>query len=434
LVTTLAAAAAGTPKKLTEWPNPAGPLWTADVRRGFVGAVNLAVLGRDKFFGLAGCPLRDWPNPRGPLWASDVRQGFQNAAEVHLIGKDAFFAAAGEAPRYDWPNPRGPVWTADLRQGFQNPAEIHLVGKDKFFGLAGSPTFDWPNPLAASRRHDHSPPPNLLAGPLGTTPRPVGFAGEQPTPAAARWGLWLHHPSPNLLVGTLARPVGLGTTNDQPNPRAAASAAGWAAATPLNLVGRDRFFAAAGVGPQYDWVNPRGPRPLPVNDPVTNTLVTVLATPTGTPKKQTEWPNPRGPLWTADLRQGFAGSVPLNLLGKDKLYGGAGEVPAYDWSTTPAAGRGQPPLTPPNLAVGTLARPVGSQEYAVADWRGRRVLPESPPNLLVGTLARPVGSQELPAQALVSGWGRRGVHDVPTSLLAGLLARSGLLLRRRRLL
>lgn len=63
----------------------------------------------------------------------------------------------------------------------------------------------------------------------------------------------------------------------------------------LSLRGKDTFFSASGMGPDYDWPNPRGPRGL-VGDQL-----------------------------------GFIDPTEIWLVGQDKFFNGAGRGPVYEW-------------------------------------------------------------------------------------------------------
>jgi len=50
----------------------------------------------------------DWPNPIGPVQNYDLRT-FLNALELPLLGQDKFFGGPGQGPaNLDWPVPKGP--------------------------------------------------------------------------------------------------------------------------------------------------------------------------------------------------------------------------------------------------------------------------------------------------------------------------------------
>jgi len=97
------------------------------------------------------------------------------------------------------------------------------------------------------------------------------------------------------------------------------------------LRGQDKFFGPAGMGPDYDYPNPRG-RPYPLSLRTwTNSLQTTTLVPSGAPPfKQTEWPNPRGRVPGIALRT-WVQPLNLNLLGQDAFFGGpGGGGPSYD--------------------------------------------------------------------------------------------------------
>lgn len=64
-----------------------------------------------------------------------------------LASQDTFFGLAG-SPTFDWPNPRG-YPEQRSRRTWTNSTSLLL--RDTFFGLAGHPNYDWPNPRGAAR-------------------------------------------------------------------------------------------------------------------------------------------------------------------------------------------------------------------------------------------------------------------------------------------
>jgi hypothetical protein len=92
------------------------------------------------------------------------------------------------------------------------------------------------------------------------------------------------------------------------------------------LAGQDTFFAGPGMGPEYDYPNPRG-KQFPVElrtfiQPMTILLLRPFQTP--------EQPNPRGRQFPSELRT-FVAPVNLNLVGQDQFFTTAGRGPQYDY-------------------------------------------------------------------------------------------------------
>lgn len=112
--------------------------------RTWTQSYNPNLIGKDRFFGLAGHPNFDWPLPRGPVYPISLRTHI-DPMKILLRGQDRFYDGPGRAPVFDWPNPRGPQYPVQLRTWTWS-FNLNLIGKDQFFGLGGRPTFDWPLP------------------------------------------------------------------------------------------------------------------------------------------------------------------------------------------------------------------------------------------------------------------------------------------------
>jgi hypothetical protein len=145
--------------------------------------------------------------------------------------------------------------------------------------------------------------------------------------------------------------------NPQPRPRAPQD---HQRGLNLLLIGKDKFFGAAGQPPRYDWPNPR----YPARALALLTHVQSLSLPLAEPFKPRDWPNPR----IAPRGDGFTGSVDLTLLGRDTFFGGQGQGPRYDW----------PNPAPLRIELGfvsgldlVLMRPVGQ----FLDWPNPRIAP-----------------------------------------------------------
>lgn len=167
-------------------------------------------------------------------------------------------------------------------------------------------------------------------------------------------------------------PVGTQTASELP-PRRASRATDYTWTQDLipNLLGQDALVA----GQQLSGNAPAGPRRAStLVDPGVNlTLIASQAPPVipcGLGTGLTEL-SPRGPLRARDYT--FAQPTPLQLIGKDQLFGAAGQVPTYDWSYQPPKpryqqGSGEPiqDLLSTLLQVVTAAPPPGTQAFDLA--------------------------------------------------------------------
>lgn len=95
------------------------------------------------------------------------------------------------------------------------------------------------------------------------------------------------------------------------------------------LGGKDQFFTAPGMAPDYDWPNPRGKA-------FTSELRTFVHSsnfnllPAASPFSMVDWPNPRAKSFPSDLR-GFTNPAEVHLIGQDQFFAAAGESPRYDY-------------------------------------------------------------------------------------------------------
>jgi hypothetical protein len=275
---------AAAPTAQTDWPNPRGRPFPADLRS-FLNAVELQLIGQDKFFGVGG-PTYDWPNPRGAAYPVALR----------TFVSPVFIGALGAPPaiaQYDWPNPRGPIHSIALRT-FINPVALNLRGQDAFFGVGG-PSYDYPNPR-----------------------------GPQQGSVALKSWLQSQNLGSDKFFGLAGAP-----NFDWPNPRGPLypiALRTFVDPLKLDLRGKDATFGLGGY-PNFDWPNPRGPRRsielLTFAPPVDQDILGA------TPYAQYDWPNPRGPLYAIALRT-FVDPLKLELLGHDATYG-LGGYPNFDW-------------------------------------------------------------------------------------------------------
>lgn len=103
-----------------------------------------------------------------------------------------------------------------------------------------------------------------------------------------------------------------------------------------NLKSKDKFFAAPGEAPRYDYPNPRG-YPFPLEDRgYLNTLDLELlgkdkffAAPGEAPRY--DWPNPDTFIKRSNENRTWIDTLTLTLLGKDKFFAAPGEAPRYDY-------------------------------------------------------------------------------------------------------
>lgn len=128
--------------------------------------------------------------------------------------------------------------------------------------------------------------------------------------------------------------TGMGPNYDYPNPR------GYQTAIDLKvfnnhlsllLLYKDQFFGSPGMGPDYDYPNPRGY--VFSNDLRNFTFSSNLKLYNSDkpPNAQYDWPVPPGPRYPSDLRT-FTNNLELELLNQDKFFGKAGQAPAnLDW-------------------------------------------------------------------------------------------------------
>lgn len=327
---------ADAPFRQTDWSNPRGYVFPADLRT-FINAAEVQLLGKDQFFGAPGeRTFVDFPNPRGYTYPTELRT-FVHSTDNQLADKDQFFGAPGERTPpdqpnpmlgkridlthvvnllettlgivfpmpfnlQDQPNPRGYIYPNELRT-FLNAMESQLIGKDQMFGAPGQvPQYEFPNPQIARRLYDNQA--QMVANLLETT---LGIVFPNPF-VQTEW--------PNPLIA--GRSIALRTFVEP---------------TKLNLLGQDQFFGAPGQPPaNYDQPNPRG-YTYPVVcrvfvGPLNNAL---LASVGPVPFAQTEWPNPQVARQPIVLKT-FLDPTKIHLIGKDKFFGASGQAPAnLDW-------------------------------------------------------------------------------------------------------
>lgn len=328
--------------------------------------------GKDVFYAGAGQspPQRDWPVPKGYLYPVSLRT-WTISANVSLLesSPDSTFRAPVSSPRtvprflpvdqinnlltttlggttpfaqLNWTNPLTQQFPSHLRT-YLNAVEIQLIGADTFFGLAGAPNFDWPVPKGPSHpitNKTHLDPLKLLLngkdqffaaagmGPAYDYPNPRGYA---PLNRSFTYPTQIH--LTDTFFGLAGHP-----NFDWPNPR------GYVQPVhnkthldplKLNLLGQDQFFAAAGMGPVYDYPNPLAPRRNP-SDWLLSSDIPLFTAVVYYPFSLTDQPNPRGYVHPTSLRT-HTHNVGIHLT--DTFFGLAGH-PTFDFPNP----RGYSPL------------------------------------------------------------------------------------------
>lgn len=167
----------------------------------------------------------------------------------------------------------------------------------------------------------------------------------RPVKLAVPFRAALHHPGQYPFL-TLQRPAT--NTFNWANPRGYVPAVvlrTHVEGVKLNLLGKDKFFGAAGMGPDYDWPNPRGYRyPTHLRVFVDPLKLALFSPPTPVADGFGN-PNPRGYPFPIEDR-GFFNAIAITLLGLDQFYGNPGQgVPQRDFPnprgyTYPNANRG----------------------------------------------------------------------------------------------
>lgn len=222
----------------------------------------------------------------------------------------------------------------------------------------------------------------------------------------------------NLLAAAASPFIGMG---EIPNPVLAPVAVqSFTHSTNLNLIGQDKFFGAAGQGPNYDWQNPAlvkktvpsfdpvnlltttlsvtanpfigsvwdvplRSKVVPALDPI-NLLQSTLAAVVGSPFYQTEWPNPAGREFAQNLRTFIDQSRVTQ--GQDTFFGGPGQPPSYVQQPNPICVRHVPSFDPFNFLtnLSVTANPIIGESVEVP-MRVKTVPAFDPVNLISTTLS-----------------------------------------------
>jgi hypothetical protein len=283
------------------WPAPSGVSLLT-----WVDQLKLLLIGKDRFFGLAGNPNFDWPVPKGPIPGIDLKT-WLHTLTPNLAGKDQFFGLAGN-PNFDWPNPRGydqgAISNRSWNIGFRLLAQTQPEPTNQY---------DWPNPQgyapgALENRTligQNILPIELTAQTIFRKPLIVNPRGPVPCIDLLTWAF----SSPLAITGQKL-PVGGNRNFDWPVPRGSF----WptdAFLTKNFALNQDTFFGLAG-NPNYDWPNPPGYAPGVITnktwvqglipDLVSKDVFFGLA---GNPNF--DWPVPRGPVPAIDLKTWLLG-------------------------------------------------------------------------------------------------------------------------------
>lgn len=213
-----------------------------------------------------------------------------------------------------------------------------LKGLDTFFGPPGyGPDYDFPNPRGRSY---HA--------------------------SLQRWE------QANLLMTTLqpALPAPF-HQNEWPVPRGyvpAIELRTFVDASEVWLFGTDKFFGLPGMGPDYDFPNPRGRTHHASLQrwEVGNQLLTTLSQLATLPFRQLDWPVPKAQQPAISLRT-WLDPVRQHLIGQDEFYGGpGGGGPGYEFDM-PVRGRQiqQPAQALNRLPLLLSVRPFNQSEWPV---------------------------------------------------------------------
>jgi hypothetical protein len=350
----------------------------------------------------------DWPVPKGARPA-----GFDwiRSTPIQLIGSDTVYGAPGQVPTYPFPPPQLPLRGRDWI--WSTP--LNLIGRDTVYGAPGQvPTY---NTNAPVRRPDG--PFGFIGSPPSATPAPFAqydWPLAKTTPPKARDWIWS---TQIQLIGkdtVYGAPGQVPTYNTNAPIRAALGPFGWLnpgiipSGTPFAQYDwpvpkvtqySPRPWILSGlqapvVGPvpfnQYDWPLPQTASLYPVHRNGWLDTMMVVFSP---PPTNYDWPLPQRPAYPTALqtwiqagstaagvinqpgaisfsppqqprqpaRRGWEWPTPINLIGKDTVYGAPGQVPTYDL---------RPPLRAPIstnlngwLNFGIV---VGPAPFAQYDW------------------------------------------------------------------
>lgn len=253
------------------------------------------LVGHDKMYGEDGqVPSYVWQQavPRGRPFPIDLRTLTNNG--VLYIGHDRIYGEDGQVPSYDYPNPRGRQFPIELR--------TYVFGNGQLYPFVAATPFnnlEWPVPKG------HLYPIELRTFLLNDT----GMIGQDQVYGAPGEVPDYDYPNPRGRV----YPIELRTfvLND------------------TGVIGQDRIYGDPGQVPSYEWPVPKA-RAYPsilrtwTDQHLNDTLGIVLV-----PFFPILIDNPTGRKYPISLRTWTWTTV--NFIGKDTMYGGQGEVPAYDW-------------------------------------------------------------------------------------------------------
>lgn len=260
-----------------------------------------------------------------------------NATDFHLIGQDAIYGAPGQAATYDWqlapraaqrardysflhfnlpiasiePIPPGQAHTAlpfrlsspRLRDyTFLHQTDIDLIGQDALYGTQGqAPTYDWQStPRAAARARDYT----FLHF------NQVIASTEPAPPGQTHTALPFRLSPPRLRDYT------------------------WLNQTQTQLIGQDVVYGAAGQAPDYDWqANPHSASRARDYTHVHYNPLTQPPDVAPAGSQHTALPYPPGALRLRDYT--WVHETDTQLIGRDSVFGGQGQVVTYDWQRNP---------------------------------------------------------------------------------------------------
>jgi hypothetical protein len=297
-----------------DWPNP-GRGWPRLDQLSFTAPLNQNLLSQDQFFGPPGMVQDyDYPNPRGYVPVTELRT-FNWQVNPNLLSQDTFYGAPGQVPaNYDWPVPKGYTPSIALRTHV-DPLKGLLQGKDQLYGAPGQvATYDWQNPRGyvpgmVLRTIAQASAFQFLQDSFYGAPGEPPPNYDWPVPRGPVGSIALRTHAEALKLALLGQDkfftaAGMGPVYDYPNPRGYQRSVvllTHAEVLKLNLLGQDQFFRGAGVGPVYNWPNPVRGRPASQFDHA-NLVAYLTIGIVKPPFYQTDWPNPRGPIASYDLR------------------------------------------------------------------------------------------------------------------------------------
>lgn len=141
---------------------------------------------------------------------------------------------------------------------------------------------------------------------------------------------------------------------------------GFLASAQTTFLGQDKFFGNPGEVLAYNWPNPQRPTPSQAERTYQSLLSTTLAPLSANPFLPSDWPNPRGYSFAADLRS-FIDASEVWLIGQDKFFGAAGQVVDFDWPNPTLSRRASQEFVQALLST-TLSPIVVVPPFTSFDW------------------------------------------------------------------